>query len=60
MRGQVLWVIHRKQHPLLDVYILAKPFQPYLDLWLKQREELGITSDWLFPQYKDGKWLDEH
>ena len=45
---------------LLDVYILAKPFQSYLDLWLKQREELGITSDWLFPQYKDGKWLDEH
>lgn len=45
---------------MLDVYILAKPFQPYLDLWLKQRKEFGIDSDWLFPKYKDGKWLDEH
>lgn len=43
----------------LDLYTLAKPFQPYLDFWLKQREELGITSDWLFPLYKDGEWLDE-
>lgn len=45
---------------LLDVYTLAKPFKPYLDLWLKQRKDFGITSDWLFPKYKDGKWLDEH
>lgn len=44
---------------LLDVYTLAKPFQPYLDLWLAQRKELGITSEWLFPKYKDGEWLDE-
>lgn len=45
---------------MLDVYILAKPFKPYLDLWLGKRKELGITSDWLFPKYKDGNWLDEH
>lgn len=45
---------------LLDVYTLAKPFKPYLDLWLKQREELHIESDWLFPKYKEGKWIDEH
>jgi len=45
---------------LLDVYVLAKPFQPYLDLWLKDREKLGISSDWLFPKYQDGEWLDEH
>lgn len=46
---------------LLDVYILAKQFKPYLDLWLKEREELKITSDWLFPKYSDGKWSeDEH
>lgn len=44
---------------LLDVYILAKPFKPYLDLWMNKRQELGITSDWLFPKYEDGKWLDE-
>lgn len=45
---------------LLYCYTLAKPFQPYLDLWLQERKKLNITSDWLFPQYKNGKWLDEH
>lgn len=45
---------------LLEVYVLAKPFKPYLDLWIKEREELGIKSDWLFPKYKDGEWLDEN
>lgn len=45
---------------LLDVYVLAKQFQPYLDLWMAERKELGITTDWLFPKYKDGEWLDEH
>ena len=45
---------------LLDVYTLAKPFKPYLDMWLKERNRLGINTDWLFPKYKDGKWLDEH
>lgn len=45
---------------LLDVYTLAKPFKPYLDLWLKERERLEITSEWLFPKCRDGKWLDEH
>ena len=44
---------------LLFVFTLAKPFKPYLDLWLKQREELGIETDYLFPDCKDGKWLDE-
>lgn len=45
---------------LLFVYTLAKPFKPYLDLWLKQREELGITSEWLFPKKgANGEWLDE-
>lgn len=45
---------------LLEVYVLAKQFKPYLDLWLKKREELGITSDWLFPKYRNGEWLDEN
>ena len=45
---------------LLDVYILAKPFKPYLDYWMGERERLGITSNWLFPKFKDGKWTDEH
>ena len=44
---------------MLYCYTLAKPFQPYLDLWLKERENCGITSEWLFPAIKDGKWTDE-
>lgn len=45
---------------LLDIYVLAKQFQPYLDAWIAQRNELGITSNWLFPKYAKGEWLDEH
>lgn len=45
---------------LLDVYVLAKPFKPYLDLWIKERKRLGIESDWLFPKRENGMWIDEH
>lgn len=46
---------------LLDVYILAKQFKPYFDLWMEDRERLGIESEWLFPRNDDGKWIsDEH
>lgn len=44
---------------LLDIYTLAKPFQPYLDIWMKQRSELNINSQWLFPKYSCGEWTDE-
>lgn len=43
----------------LELYTLAKPFQPYLDLWLQERKELKIDSDWLFPKFKDGNYIDE-
>jgi len=33
-------------------YVLVNKFKTYLDLWLKQREELGINSEYLFA-YKD-------
>ena len=51
---------------MIYAYTLAKSFQPYLDLWLKEREELGIKSDWLFPAFEyadDNKtkiWIDDH
>lgn len=36
---------------------MAKPFKPYLDLWLEERKNLNADSDWLFPvKNKDGKW----
>ncbi len=38
---------------LLNLYVLKKPFDPYLQLWLKQREEEGIESEWLFPLAED-------
>ena len=44
---------------MLDIYTLAKPFQPYLDLWLEQRKELGIKSEWLFPKYEGKVWFDK-
>lgn len=40
---------------LLDVYTLAKPFQPYFDMWMAERERLGIESEWLFPNQSDPK-----
>jgi site-specific recombinase XerD len=33
---------------LIFRYVICSKFKPYLDLWLKQREELGITADTLF------------
>lgn len=33
----------------LTCYVLVNKFKSYLDLWIKEREELGVTSDWLFP-----------
>jgi len=33
----------------LTCYCLVNQFKPYLDLWINERKELGITSEWLFP-----------
>lgn len=49
-----------KRGKLLDVYILAKQFQPYFDYWMEERKKYGIESDWLFPKKVDGKYVDEH
>lgn len=37
----------------LVVYTLVKGFKPYLEMWLKERERLGIESEWLFPDKKN-------
>lgn len=34
-------------------YTLAKEFKPYFDRWMKQREDEGIESIWLFPMKED-------
>lgn len=33
----------------IPAYVLSKKFKPYFDLWMEQRKELGIESEWLFP-----------
>ena len=38
---------------IIPCYTLAKKFQPYLDNWLKEREEKQIESEWLFPDQND-------
>lgn len=43
----------------LTIYTLKSGFKPYLDLWLKYREENGITSEWLVPKKEDGVYIDE-
>ncbi len=37
----------------IHLYVLKKQFEPYLKLWLKEREEKGIDSEWLFPSMDD-------
>lgn len=34
---------------MINCYTLAKKFKPYLDRWMRNREERGIQSEWLFP-----------
>ena len=34
-------------------YTLAKKFRPYLEAWTRERKNLGIESEWLFPSDKD-------
>jgi integrase len=33
----------------IPCYTLVKDFKPYLDRWMKYREENGIESEWLLP-----------
>ena len=34
---------------MIPCYTLAKKFKPYLDNWMKERQEKKIESEWLFP-----------
>ena len=48
----------RGKGKFLYCYILKSKFQKYFDLWMAQRTELGINSEWLFVSYnnKTKKW----
>lgn len=43
----------RGKGKFINLYVLRKPFLPYLELWLNERKELGIESEWLFPRKDD-------
>ena len=34
----------------INCYVLAKQFDKYLGLWLKELDKRGVASEWLFPQ----------
>lgn len=38
---------------MLTCYTMKKGFKQYFDLWMEQRQELGIESEWLFPDDED-------
>lgn len=42
---------------MLHKYTLVNVFKPYLDLWLKEREELGIDNEYLFVTKRNDKWI---
>ena len=46
-----------EQGKQLQKYVAVKLFQPYLDLWLKERKEKGIQNEDLFVTYKDGNYV---
>lgn len=42
-----------KNGKMLTCYVLSKPFKPYFDLWMEERERMGVQSEWLFPDGDD-------
>lgn len=46
-----------KKGKMLPKYSFVATLKPYLELWLKEREKMGITEEFLFVTYKDGKYL---
>lgn len=41
---------------LIYRWVLLSQFKPYFDLWMKQREELGIQGEELFWNRRNGEW----
>lgn len=41
---------------MLYKYTLVNTFKPYLDLWLKERDELEVDSEYLFVRKNGDKW----
>ena len=41
----------RGRGKFINCYTLVHKFKPYLDAWLKQRADMGLESEWLFPKH---------
>ena len=48
---------HGSSGKQIPKYVLRDKFQPYFDAWMKQREDRGIESPWLFVTASDGKFV---
>lgn len=48
-----------KAGKLINKFVIASPFKPYLDAWLKEREEIGIPKDIddLFVSLRGEEWV---
>ena len=46
-----------KEGKRIKKYIIKESFQPYFDLWMKEREEKGINSEYLFVSYRNGEYI---
>jgi site-specific recombinase XerD len=41
----------------LTRFTLVKDFEPYFNLWMSERKEMGIESEWLFVTRKQDSWI---
>lgn len=48
-----------QQGKLLEKYVLANKFKKYFDLWMEERERLGVPSDveWIFIAQENGEFV---
>lgn len=46
-----------KGNKYIDCYTIKGGFDPYLELWLKQREQLSINSEYLFVTRGEDGWV---
>lgn len=45
-----------KQGKMIHKYVIKDAFDPYFELWMKEREKLGIKCDSLFVTNVNGEW----
>ena len=41
----------------LTKFVIKEVMYPYFELWMKQREKLGIDSEFLFVHKRNGEWI---